>query len=127
MKVLYVDDDWKLAGDMRVLMPPEIGLIWVPDSKAAVDFLYKGDLPDAIILDLCLPAFLSELNETEGLRLLDLMRNMLAEDVPVVVLSQFPRDEAEEACLKHGANAYMEKPCAVNDLVDLLIRLVRES
>lgn len=127
MKVLYVDDDWKLAGDMRVLMPPEIGLVWVPDSKAAIDFLYRGDLPDAIILDLCLPAFLSELDETEGLRLLDLMRNMLAEDVPVVILSQFPRDEVEKTCLKHGADAYVEKPCSVNDLVDLLVKLVSES
>lgn len=127
MKVLYIDDDWKLAGDMRVLMPPEIGLVWVPDSRAAVDFLYKGDMPDAIILDLCLPAFLSDLDETEGLRLLDLMRNMLAEDVPVVILSQYPSEEVEETCLKHGANAYVQKPCKVNDLVDTLMRLVSDS
>ena len=127
MRALLVDDDYKLAHDLRVLIPPHIDLIYMPDSKAAVEFLYKEDPPDAIILDLCLPRYLSELEETEGLRLLDLMQAFLAPDVPVVVLSQIPEEEAGPACLKHGASAYLEKPCPIEDLVALLQKLTAKE
>ncbi|MGD9403494.1 MAG: response regulator [bacterium] len=123
MRALLVDDDYKLAHDLRVLIPPYISLIHMPDSRAAVEFLYREGPPDAIILDLCLPRYLSELEETEGLRLLDLMQSLLAPDVPVVVLSQFPEEEAGAVCIKHGASAYLEKPCPIDDLVALLRRL----
>ncbi len=124
MRVLYVDDDWNLAGDMMVLMPPEIALVWAPDSRSAIEFLFGEERPDVVILDLDLPPYLSEDAESEGLCLLDLMRSKIAVRVPVVVLSRLPKDALEKTCIEHGADAYLEKPCSVPDLVRLLKNLV---
>jgi len=124
VRVLLIDDDPQVLEDLDLFLRPEIELTWASGSDEALEMLRSGgSSPDAIILDLCLPPFLSDLEEEEGFELLSVLRRELAAGVPVLVLSSLPREKAEHDCLSRGAQAYLEKPCSVKELARLLAGL----
>ncbi len=127
VKLLVVDDDPLVVEDLRVLLPGEIELEWAPGSAEALAFLRMAELPTAIVLDLCLPAFLAESAEQEGLELLKELRSGHSSGTPVIVLSAAPRTEMEAICLELGAVAYLEKPCPIRDLLRHLPSPIRDS
>jgi DNA-binding response OmpR family regulator len=120
LTVLLIDDDHTVREDLELFLAPAFELIWASGSHQAVVLLECGVLPDAVILDICLPPFLSDVKEKEGLELLCILRKELGAGVPVLVLSSLPRAEAETDCLERGAYAYLEKPCSVKDLTRVL-------
>ena len=120
MEVLLIDDNPQVAKDLGFLLPASIKIRWASGSEQAMFILRQESPPEAIILDLCLPPFLAQREEDEGLELLSRLREELAADTPVLILSNVPRVEAENVCLSRGACAYLEKPCAVDELVHLL-------
>ena len=120
VRVLLIDDDPTVRDDLEFLLPATIRIVWAPGSEEAMEKIGQERHLDAIILDLCLPPHLSEREESEGLELLSALCEELAPQVPVVVLSSVPRCEAEAACLKRGASAYLEKPCSPGELLRLL-------
>jgi len=121
MQLWLIDDDPQIGSDLRLLLPRDIHLSQVIDSRTAVALLRKNSHPpDAIILDLCLPPYLAATEDHEGIALLDLLKAELAPQVPVYVLSSQPRTDYGQACLRHGAESYLEKPCSIRDLVNHL-------
>ena len=120
MKVMLIDDDPLVGEDLDLLFPAGIELVRVLKSETALTLLAQEPPPDVIILDLCMPPFLAEHEEKEGLELLSVIRGWLGPKVPVVVLSSLPQGELKDVCLKHGARGYLEKPCDVKRLLDKL-------
>jgi CheY-like chemotaxis protein len=127
LRVLLIDDDPVIAEDLDLLLPGHIELEWVAGSEAAIKRLQSEELPDAIILDLCLPRHLADSDDGEGLHLMSLLHKELAVGLPVVVLSSLSRAEMESECLSRGARAYVEKPCTVRDLTELLQALANPN
>ena len=128
MDVLLIDDDPRVFEDLSVLLPTSIDLKGISGKGEVgkVDLVLGGGrMPDAIILDLCLPDRGGKVDVGEGLGLLDRLRNELAVGIPVVVLTSVPREEAECRCLELGASIYLEKPCVIADLVWILNAVVR--
>lgn len=122
MKVLLVDDNPTVAEDLKLLLPSDIELTWAPGTREALTLLDQEDSPQVVILDLCLPPFLSQSEETEGFEFLTALKQARASDIPVVVLSALPRSRAEAECLRRGASAYLEKPCSIKELLRHLNR-----
>lgn len=105
------------------MLLPDIDLTWAPGSEAALNILEQQSSIDAIVLDLCLPTYLAKSEEEEGLELLTRLKNELARDIPVLVLSNFSRDEAEDECLSRKASVYLQKPCPIKELLKHLTSL----
>jgi two-component system phosphate regulon response regulator PhoB len=121
---MLIEDDPSVAEDLKILLPGHIEIEWVSNSRTAIERLKQGTRFDAVILDLCLPCYLSDSEREEGLRLLSLLAQEIAKDSPIVVLSSLPVAEVEADCLNRGARAYLEKPCNIRELVRLLDSLV---
>jgi two-component system response regulator QseB len=127
MLVLLVDDDPTVAEDLELLLPDRFDLIWADGSQSALAVLEREDLPAVILLDLCLPPHLAPSSESEGLALLSLIRQGPAKQTPVIVLSSLPRSRMEKTCLDRGAQAYLEKPCVIEELVAHLDQLTQQA
>lgn len=124
MTVLLVDDDDTLRRDLDLFLGPDYQLIWASGSRQAMMLLGYGVVHDAVILDICLPPFIADVEEREGLELLSLFSGELLPGVPVLVLSSLPRAEIEADCLERGACAVLEKPCSVGKLRQVLKDLI---
>jgi CheY-like chemotaxis protein len=117
MRVLLVEDDPTVAADLELLLPIEFEIVHAADSRRAIDALAAQPAPDAVVLDLNLPPSLVQDPDDEGLALLRFIRRELALDIPVIVLSSRPPVPFAARCQRLGANAYLEKPCRVTELV----------
>jgi CheY-like chemotaxis protein len=72
------------------------------------------DRPDAIVIDLAMPGM-------DGREAIQKLRsNPELQGIPVVVLSG---QNARESALAAGANSYLEKPCAPEDLLREVMKL----
>ena len=127
MNVLLVDDNSVTADDLSFLFPNDIQLMWASGSERAMQLLRDETLPDVIILDLGMPAYLSDNDQREGLALLDSIKSGVAPDVPVVVVTSAPRDAMESACLAKGAHAYLQKPVDIGELIRELYSAVQQA
>jgi twitching motility two-component system response regulator PilH len=75
------------------------------------------DPPDAIVLDLAMP----RVTGWDVIR--DLKANPATRDIPIVVLSG---QESRESAMHAGADSYIEKPCAPEDLLSEVLRVLRK-
>lgn len=119
MEVLLVEDDCTFAEDLLILLPFDIHVTWVKNSSAALASLRESGDADAILLDVNLPAELNPWDELEGLALLDLIEQEFPE-VPVVLLTCQPRERLEQARGGRPLPTYLEKPCSLDRLVEVL-------
>lgn len=120
MQLWLIDSDSQMASHLANLLPADHELAPVTDSRDAVEKLQNGSNPDAILLDLWLPPYLTDSESEEGLALLEKLKNELAPDTPVLVLSNLPPEVYGPACLWRGAEAYIEKPYSIRALMDQL-------
>ena len=98
------------------------------DGREALDYLMLRDesadeathpLPDFVLLDLNMPGL-------DGRQVLEKMR---AEErtrrIPVIVMTTSSEREDVQECYGLGANSYITKPSALDDLTDILTSLQR--
>lgn len=119
MRILLVEDDRTFAEDLLILLPSDFHVEWVQNSSTALTNLRERENPDAILLDVNLPADLSPWDEMEGLALLDVIEQEFPR-IPVVLLTGQPRERLEQARQGRPLPTYLEKPCTVETLVDVL-------
>jgi len=91
----------------------------VADGETAVAAAVEME-PDVIVMDLSMPN-LDGIAATQRLRLLPRTRN-----VPVILLTGFPRKAIERGALEAGVDVFLTKPCLPEDLV-AHVRRVMES
>jgi DNA-binding NarL/FixJ family response regulator len=81
--------------------------------------IIKNGSPQLFVLDLLLPG-------VKGANAISDIKGLYAE-VPLVVISAMPAGEAEETCLEAGADLYIEKSMAANDISSAIAGLFVEE
>ena len=117
MHILIVEDEQRLAGLLRRVLTEERHAVDVAhDGVEGLD-LAASDTYDLVILDLMLP-------ELDGL---ELCRRMRAEgaDAPVLMLTARGAVEDRVAGLNAGADDYLVKPFAMEELLARVNALLR--
>jgi DNA-binding NarL/FixJ family response regulator len=120
---LYVIDDHPLVRQalgmlLRRIKPASkvVELEKLSELQAAI---IKNGSPQLFVLDLLLPG-------VKGANAISDIKGLYAE-VPLVVISAMPAGEAEETCLEAGADLYIEKSMAANDISSAIAGLFVEE
>ena len=117
-RLLVVEDDPDIARALRLLF-----------SRAGYDVAHAGDgrtglkeayaeHPDLVVLDVGLP-------EMDGWQVLERLRDV--SDVPVLVLTAHGQEAEKVRGLRGGADDYLTKPFANNELLARVEALLRRS
>jgi two-component system response regulator TctD len=119
MRLLIVEDDAALArGLLKAFRGDGLAVDHVATGQDAMD-LVKMESYSAIILDLGLPDF-------DGLTLLKRMRSMHV-TTPILILTARDRTSDRVNGLDHGADDYLSKPFAVEELEARVRALIRRG
>ena len=120
---LYVIDDHPLVRQalgmlLRRIKPASkvVELEKLSELQAAI---IKNGAPQLFVLDLLLPG-------VQGANAISDIKGLYGE-VPLVVISAMPAGEAEETCLEAGADLYIEKSMAANDISSAIAGLFVEE
>jgi len=103
-KLLIVDDKIVIAKIISVYLSDEYDITYFETPVKAVKWLYEGNTPDLIILDIRMP----EMNGDEFLTYIK--RNGLFSKIPVIVLSGVENSTTRIKMLEEGADDYILKP-----------------
>jgi two-component system, OmpR family, response regulator MprA len=115
-EILIVEDDARIASMLRRgLIFEGFDAVIAPDGKAALDRA-RDRMPDLVILDLMLP-------EIDGMEVCRRLR--AAGDVPIIMLTALESVPDRVAGLEAGADDYMGKPFAFEELLARVRALLR--
>jgi two-component system KDP operon response regulator KdpE len=115
-RILVVDDEPQMLKALQInLQARNYSVATAPDGRRALVEATRNP-PDAIILDLGLP-------EIDGLDVIQSLRSWSA--VPVIVLSGRSDSMEKVAALDAGADDYVTKPFAMNELLARLRAALR--
>lgn len=102
--ILIIDDKIAIAKIIAVYLSKEYDITYFNTPVKAIQWLFEGNRPDIIILDIKMP----EMNGDEFLAYLK--RNGLYKDIPVVVLSGEENSDIRIKMLEEGAEDFILKP-----------------
>lgn len=113
--IAIIDDDALVRGAMKNLVE---ALGYEANSFASAASFLAADLKliDLVISDLQMPGM-------NGLEL-QARLNECAPSLPFVVMTAFPQERVRRRALDSVARAFLEKPCAADDVVDVITALV---
>lgn len=103
-KLLIVDDKIVIAKIISVYLSDDYDITYFETPVKAIKWLYEGNTPDLIILDIRMP----EMNGDEFLTYIK--RNGLFSKIPVIVLSGVENSTTRIKMLEEGADDYILKP-----------------
>ena len=119
-KILVIDDTDPIRSFLRVYLQG-VGVVVseANTGKRGIDSCKEGE-PDVVILDLGLP-------DMDGLNVLNEIRNMKLKNKPVIIVLTIRKSGgAMKESYQLGADAFMNKPFMVEDLIDVLREKVAE-
>ncbi len=119
MRILVVEDEVKIAGFLRRGLEEEgHHVLSAPDLEGARALL-RDDMPDLLLVDRMLP-------DGDGL---SLVRECRRKDARVAVICLTARDRLEErvAGLREGADDYLVKPFAFEELLARIAAVMRRG
>ncbi|WP_028915976.1 twitching motility response regulator PilH [Pseudoxanthomonas sp. J35] len=117
-RILIVDDSpSQLIGIQRIVEKLGHETLTAEDGAAGVE-LAKAELPDLILMDVVMP----NLNGFQATR--QLSREASTRDIPVVLVTTKDQDTDRMWGMRQGARAYLTKPFAEADLLDVIGRLL---
>jgi DNA-binding NtrC family response regulator len=112
--VLVVDDDQEMLRAMtRVLSKEGMRVTGVSDPTVVVSKLMSEIRFDLVITDLRMPMF-------SGRGVLALASAL--RELPVIIITAFGGPDAEAQAIQLGAFAFLEKPVAAAELIDVVKR-----
>jgi len=116
--VLIIEDDSTLNRLMVKVLSGNFDVISKMDGKDAVKWLKSTKSVDAIVTDLNLPNF-------DGMEIIKTIRkNSSTKKTPIIVLTNNDDEKVQKESLKHGANAYFNKPFDFELLVNKIQELL---
>ena len=110
-KVWIIDDDQEMASAIRLMVKLlDCDARHFLSARPAAQALLGGESPELIILDMNMP-------EVSGLDFLEFLRRRPEfQHLPVVMLSTEAADTLVDKALAIGADAYVTKPVALDEL-----------
>lgn len=102
--VLLIDDDQEIARAVKLRLRKSGYAVTVAFNGEAGLKAALQNRPDAIILDVRMPLM-------DGLTMLtEMRREAQMQEIPVILLSAFMREDDKRAALRLGASYFIEKP-----------------
>jgi CheY-like chemotaxis protein len=117
MKILYAEDDvmvQKIVVHALVRLGYEVTT--VDDGKEALEAIESEEF-NLIILDLFMP-------KKSGLELIEIIRNELNIDTPILILSRTHLDETIQKAYNAGANDFIVKPFEPEELIVKITKIL---
>lgn len=118
MKLLLIEDNPTITGSLYYLLHPSYVVHSAPDGQSGLDRAIKGNY-DLIILDLNLP-------DMPGQMVCERLRAKGAK-APILILSGNADVDSKATLLDRGANDYVTKPFASQELLARVRVLLRQS
>jgi two-component system KDP operon response regulator KdpE len=116
MKIVVADDDRQILGALRIILTARgYDVVVAQDGKQALDRVIDGH-PDLVILDLGMPGL-------DGLAVTEAIRGWST--VPILVISGRTDSAEKVEALDRGADDYVTKPFATDELLARIRALVR--
>lgn len=103
-RILILDDKIAIAKIISVYLSNEFEINYFNTAVKGIEWLYEGNIPDLIILDIHMP----EMNGDEFLTYIK--SNGLFKDISVIVLSGEESSTIRIKMLEEGADDYILKP-----------------
>ena len=120
-KILIVEDDDQISRMLTVVLERMGFQIKTVDSGASAIREATAARPDLVILDLNLP-------DTPGLQVCRLLRALYHPSVlPVLMFTGMNQPIDQLKGFAHGADAYLTKPCEMNELVGTVSSLLENA
>jgi DNA-binding response OmpR family regulator len=108
LKILTIEDEPSITMFLNVLLSMyEMQVIVANDGTSGIQ-LARAESPDLILLDLMMPA-------PDGWEVCKTIRSF--SQVPIIVVSALSSKEKVASALAAGANAFIEKPISIDDLI----------
>lgn len=112
--ILVVDDDADILEFLRIILEEEGYTIVTSDKGEYLEQLRNGDLPHLILLDMLLSG-------KDGREIVKYLKSQQAtRHIPVIMFSAHPN--AEETARQAGADDFLAKPFAIDDLLAAIAR-----
>jgi len=102
--LLIVDDEYPIRKLLVFFLSKNYTVVVVENAYEALNWLLKGNIPDAFILDIEMP----KLNGKS--LLVEIKKDNRLDNVPIVMLSGNEKTTERIDCLNLGADDYMVKP-----------------
>lgn len=103
-QILILDDKVSIAKVISAYLSNEFDITYFDTPVKGIKWLYEGNIPDLIILDIRMP----EMTGDEFLSYIK--KNGLFKDIPVVILSGEESSDFRVRMLEEGADDYILKP-----------------
>ena len=119
MKLLIVDDHAVVRAGLKQILSaisPQPAIGEADNAQSALDQL-KEAAWDMLLLDISLP-------DINGINLLKVVKSEWP-DLPVLILSIFPEDQYAIRAIKSGANGYMTKESAPEELIHAIKKVAK--
>lgn len=108
LKILTIEDDPSITSFLNILLTIyEMQVMVANDGVTGIEMVRTAS-PDIVLLDLMMPII-------DGWRVCREIRSF--SQVPIIVVSAVSNKERIADALAAGANAYIEKPISIEDLV----------
>jgi DNA-binding response OmpR family regulator len=112
-RLLFVDDEEDfLATLTKYLRRKKLSVVTATSGQAALDW-FSDNCVDIVVLDVKMP----DLNGVEVLRR---MRALKGDDFGVIILSGHAHTDIALEAMRAGANDFLLKPCAVEELLECI-------
>ena len=119
-RILIVEDDQQISRMLTVVLERVGFQIKTVESGASAIREATASRPDLVILDLNLP-------DTPGLQVCRLLRALYHPSVlPVLMFTGMNQPIDQLKGFAHGADAYLTKPCEINELVGTVSSLLEK-
>jgi len=119
LKLLIVDDESAIQRILSHYFKDKHEVVTCNNGADALSWLYKGNLPDCVIVDMNMPV-LNGLDFIHQLRSSGFFNNL-----PVIVLSGADNSDTKIKCLEAGADDFIVKPFNPRELEARLNAIMR--
>ncbi len=114
-EILMVEDDPDFVEDLFSMWNPPLPVARAATGREAYDYLTKS-VPSLVLLDINLPHYIAEDDDSEGFGILSYIKSYVGPDVPVFVVTREGTDRARAQAVSLGASDFFAKPLDISEL-----------
>ena len=118
--ILIVDDN-EVILEMQVAVLQSAGhQVMTANNGDSALAIIKEHSPKLILMDITMPGL-------TGYQVLDEVRQMYGDEIPVVLVSALPEDEERDTALAHGATDYISKPFEIPTIISCASKYLQNN